>query len=255
MGKVKRTIFILLGTSLSVYVFSFPARFLENWLMGILQQYIQNNWQLIISFSIIWLLPLAISLGLIYLGYRIRWRKPHLDEGVANGIEVTPITGEKSDYEGHELSAWADLEIKNTGPQSSDMRVKIAEVMLVYEEKDKEGRGIGIYHLAEPTPKWSPANVYWSGITGEPNQLVRTVQPGETQSAPIAFHHKNGSGIGVFNTRTHRSLLESRIAIEISGTGSNTWRGFYYIEYHPPRTDQFEFVEWDLWCKNHKVIE
>ena len=39
--------------------------------MSILQEQIQTNWQGIVSFVIIWLLPLAVSFGMIFLGYRI----------------------------------------------------------------------------------------------------------------------------------------------------------------------------------------
>jgi hypothetical protein len=59
----------------------------------------------------------------------------------------------------------------------------------------------------------------------------------------------------MFNTLTHPPMLESRIVIEVSSPSSNTWRGIYYIAYHPLKTDKFEFVEWDSWKANHKVIE
>lgn len=43
--------------------------------MGILQAKIQENWGDVISFTIIWVLPLLVSVGLVFLGYQLRGSK------------------------------------------------------------------------------------------------------------------------------------------------------------------------------------
>ena len=75
MGEqIKKTIPYILGSGIATFILSFPARFLESWMMSILQEQIQQNWQGILSFAVIWLLPLAVSIGLVYFGYRMRAR-------------------------------------------------------------------------------------------------------------------------------------------------------------------------------------
>lgn len=199
------------------------------------------------------LIALSIFVGVTIWGYVDTARSNKGKFG--QSVEVRPTTGKPTNYERNELTAWADLVIKNTSPSSADMSVKIVEVVQVYEKENEQGKGTGIYHLFEPSPKWSPASVYWSGRTGTPRQFVRTVQPNESQYATIAFHHRNMSGIGTFNTLTQPPLLESKIVIEVSSPNMRTWQGTYYIEYHPPGRDSFEFVEWASWCKNHPIEE
>ncbi len=172
-------------------------------------------------------------------------------------FDVRPRTDKRTSYEQTELTSWAELEIRNTSPSVdlADVNVKIVELVRVYEKQNEKGIGIGEYHLHEPYPNWSPANVYWSGRTGTPHQFSRPINPGELQYATIAFHHKNGAGLGVFNNLNHTPLLECRIVVELSSSGSNSWQGIYYVAYHPLRTDEFEFVEWHTWCESHKVVE
>lgn len=156
----------------------------------------------------------------------------------------------------NELSSWAELKIRNTSTSVdiTDVKVKIVALMRVYEEQDEKGVGTGKYRLTKPYPEWEISSVIWSGRTGNPGEIGRTIHPNETECTAIAYNLKNRNDVAVFNVRNFPPVWESRITIEVSGTGSNTWKGVYYIEYHPPRTDEFEFVEWNTWLKTHKVI-
>lgn len=157
----------------------------------------------------------------------------------------------------NELSSWAELKIRNTSTivDIADVKVKIVALMRVYEEQDEKGVGTGTYRLIKPYHEWEISSVIWSGRTDNPGEIRRTIHPNETECTTIAYNLKNRNDVAVFNVRNFPSVWESRITIEVSGTGSNTWQGVYYIEYHPPIKDEFEFVEWTEWLKTHELIE
>lgn len=170
-------------------------------------------------------------------------RKPH--------FEVHPITGKRAKYESVQYSAWAELKVRNTGNDVTleDVKVQIVELSQVFEEQGEKGSCF----LHEPYPRWSPSNVYWSERNAKPNQLSLSISPNASSYALIAFHWDHGIALGSFNTQTRAPMLESKIVIEVSSKNSGIQRKAYYIEYHPPSRDEFEFVEWDLWCKSHNV--
>jgi len=187
----------------------------------------------------------------------VRSRLSALEKEKEPCIEVHPVPGRRPDYERHDKTAWAALQITNTstGVNLENVTVQIAELMYVYERPDEQGKGTGIYSLHELYPRWSPANVYWSERNALPNQLKMPIPRGAAETAIIAFHREKGPALGILNTPQYPHMQESRIVIAISSPSMNTWRGVYYIEYVPPRQDKFEFIEWDLWCKSHNVIE
>jgi len=181
-----------------------------------------------------------------------------LEEERVPKFAVEPFVGECSNYEKTELTAWADLKIENTSTSVplSEVSVKIVELLLVCGGPNTGEGAKGTYRLYEPLTKWPPASAYWSGRTGAPGQFSRPINPREAQYATIAFHRKNGSGLGEVNVLSHPPLLESKITIEVSSPNSNTWKGDFYIAYQPKGMgDKFEFVDWESWCKNHAVIE
>lgn len=175
-----------------------------------------------------------------------------LEEERIPKIIVSPTTGKPISYEKNELSAWAELEITNISTfPLQEVTVQILETVLVLEKQDTRGS----YFLHQPSERWNPSSVFWSGRTGPAGEFSRSIPPKGTQYATIAFHPKPGSGLGTFNTLTHPPMQESKITIEVSSPNINAWRGTYYIEYHPASTDDFEFIEWDEWCRGHDVIE
>ncbi len=168
-------------------------------------------------------------------------------------LEAHPITGKRASYESIPYTAWAELKVTNTNPDETleDVKVQIVELSQVYEEQDKQGS----YFLHEPYPRWTPSNVYWSERNAPPNQFSLPIAPGESSYALIAVHLDSGPALGKFNTPTRAPMLESKIVIEVSSKNSGILRKAYYIEYRPPHSDEFEFMEWDLWCKSHNVNE
>ena len=155
-------------------------------------------------------------------------------------------------YERSDFTSLADLEIKNTSTSVDlvDVSVQIVEAVLVLEKREKSG----LFFLHEPTDAWTPSNVLWSGITGTPGEYSRPIHPQEKQYATIA-HHTGHSGTGAFNTVNQSPVYGNKIVIEVSSSKMNTWKGEFYIEYHPAKRDEFEFEEWDSWCKSHQLIE
>lgn len=181
-----------------------------------------------------------------------------LEEERIPKFAVAPLCGKRSSYDRNELTAWADLGIENTNPSVAliDVSVKIVELTGVYEKRTDEWVRTGVYFLGNPVVELSPASVFWSGRTREQGQFSRTIRPHEREYATIAFHPVGGNGLALLNTLNQTIVFESRIAIEVSGTGSNTWRGEFYIEYKPIEMgDEFVFVDWDSWCKTHTIIE
>lgn len=186
-----------------------------------------------------------------------RKRVIRLEEERIPHIELQPTTGKKASYEQGNKTAWAELKVTNTSSSVplEDVSVQIVELVQIYEKQNEQGVGTGIYHLHEIYPNWNPSNVFWSERNTLANQLSILIPPGDTKYAMIAFHLESGPDLGLFNTPTNRHILESKIVIEVSSPNSAIRRGAYYIEYHPPSKDEFEFVEWDSWCENHKVID
>ena len=176
-----------------------------------------------------------------------------LEEERIPKIVAEPITCKPASYERVSKTAWAELKIKNTSSDVplEDVNVQIAELIGVFEKQDERG----VYFLHDSYPDWNPSNIYWSESNAPANQLSITIPPGATRYALIAFHPDLGPALGIFNTLTYPPMLESKIAIEVSSPNTLTWRGEFYIEYHPPGRDEFEFVEWDSWCGSHNVIE
>lgn len=171
-------------------------------------------------------------------------------------ITVKPVTGKRARNEQNKKTAWAELKIINASEINlQEVSVQIVELVQVYEKQDGQGIGTGIYHLHEPYPSWNPSNVYWSERIYLPNQLNVNIPPNSTGYAMIAFHEEHAPALGSFNIPTHPQMLESKIKVEISSPNFAIWKGSYYIEYHPVARDEFEFVEWDLWCKSHNVID
>ncbi len=68
----KRTIFKLIATGVGGYLLHFPLRLLEDWIMGLIETEVANNWQIFIRFVIEWIMPFVVAFGLIYIGYRVR---------------------------------------------------------------------------------------------------------------------------------------------------------------------------------------
>jgi hypothetical protein len=172
-------------------------------------------------------------------------------------IKVQPLSCKRASYERSNNTAWAALEVKNTssGVDLENVSVQILKLMQVFEIQDKQGIGTGRYNLHEPYPRWVPANVYWAESSAPAKQFEISISRGATKLALIASHWEYGPALGFFNTPTYPPMLESRIVIEISSPSMSTWQGAYYIEYRPPHIDEFEFIEWDLWCESHHVIE
>lgn len=180
-----------------------------------------------------------------------RRRVFELSEEKKDNIEANPITGKRAEYENVQYTAWAELQVKNTSNDVTleDVRVQIVELSQVLEDQDEKGS----YFLHEPHPRWSPSNAYWSERNSPPNQLGLPISPNDSSCALIAVHFDHGPALGKFNTPTKPTMLESKIVIEVSSKNSRIWRKAYYIEYHPPLRDEFEFEEWDLWCKRDNV--
>lgn len=171
-------------------------------------------------------------------------------------FKIRPIEGKPQNYEQNELTSWAELEITNdSSAPLAIVKVQILECARVFEKMDDDGYPTGEYWLDDSSKDWNPSNVYWSGRTGEPKKFDRVIAPHEPQYAPVAFHHKMGGGLGVFNILTHAPMMESRIVVAISSPNSNTWKGAFYIGYHPSSIDKFEFTEWDEWETTHTVIK
>ncbi|MDO8473728.1 MAG: hypothetical protein Q7T05_07930, partial [Dehalococcoidia bacterium] len=179
-----------------------------------------------------------------------------LEEERVPRFAVEPIVGQGSVYEKTELTAWADLAIKNTSTCVTllDVSVKIVQSLLVCQGTDEVPKGT--YRLFKYDPEWSPYGVYWSGRTDIPRQFGRPIHPGEAEFATIAFHHQDSGALAVFNTLAQTTMFESKITIEVSSPNSNTWKGDFYIAYQPKGMgDKFEFVDWESWCNNHAAIE
>lgn len=168
-------------------------------------------------------------------------------------FEVRSLTGKSTRYEKSDYSAWAELEIKNSNPNVSleNVNVQIVELVHVFEKQDERGS----YFLHEPFPGWNPSSVYWSERNASTRQFSMQIPPVATRYAMVAFHTQYGGGLGVLNTPNYPPMLESKMVIEVSSPNSRTYRGEYYIQYHPPSMDEFEFLEWDLWCKSHNVTK
>jgi len=187
----------------------------------------------------------------------MKQRLQTLEEKSIPCIEVHPLPCKRRDYERDNKTAWAALQVTNTssGVDLENVSVQILELMQVYERQDEQGKGTGIYSLHGSYPRWSPANVYWSETNAPAKQFEISIPRGATRLAVIAFHLESGPALAILNTPQYPHMLEYRMVIAISSRNMNTWQGAYYIEYVPPRQDKFEFVEWDLWCAKHNVIE
>jgi hypothetical protein len=159
-------------------------------------------------------------------------------------VEVRPFACFPSAYEQSRYSTWAELQITNTSSSPlKDVSVQIRENVGVYQLRDEPDKG-KFFLGAGMEDQWRPANVFWSESNVGPNQLITSIPAGATINAVVAIHNKISPALGYFNTSTHPPFSESKIMLEISSPDMNIWKGEYYIEYHPPRTDKFEFVEW-----------
>jgi len=69
---MRNKIKIFVGGSITSYLLHFPARFLDDWVMGELQEMINTNLSTAVSVFITWVLPFLLIFGAIWLGYRIR---------------------------------------------------------------------------------------------------------------------------------------------------------------------------------------
>jgi len=179
-----------------------------------------------------------------------------LEEERIPKIIAKPITGKRANYESNKNTCWAELKITNTSPSVPLMNVtvQIVELVQVYERQNEEGESMGVYSTHEPYPNWSPSNVYWSERNTLTHQLTLDISPNESKCAMVAFHGDNKPALGVLNTPTYPIMLESKIVIEVTSPDSSRWREAYYIEYHSPSTDEFEFIAWDEWLTNHTLI-
>jgi hypothetical protein len=170
-------------------------------------------------------------------------------------IEVHPLPCKGGFYELGGQGASAVLKVRNSscGVDLENVSVQILELAQVTEVQDGQGIGTGRYEVYKPYPRWSPANVYWAESNAPPNQFEIPIPRGATRVALIAFHPAKARALGFLNTPTKPVMLECRIVIEVSSPSMSTWQGSYYIAYHPPLRDEFEFIEWDLWRKSHNV--
>lgn len=74
MGK--RKILVVIGGVIGSYALHFPLRLFEDWVMGEMEGAIAENWQNIMSFSIVWVLPFVVVFGAIALGYWLKKSRP-----------------------------------------------------------------------------------------------------------------------------------------------------------------------------------
>ncbi len=234
-------------------------------LLSVILLIIPERYKVIMT-NLVWVIPLSLWVLFLVLivpyrltsKYNRKWKEAtqrvvELEEERIPKIIAVPITGNRARYEAVRYTAWAELKITNTSSSMplNDVSVKIMELTQVLEKQD----GRGSYFLHEPYPSWNPSNVYWSERNAQPKQLTLAISPNESKCALIAFHGELSPDLGIFNTPTYPVMLESKIVIEVSSPNSETRRGVYYIEYHPPTRDEFEFVEWDSWRESHNVIE
>ncbi|MHA2067955.1 MAG: hypothetical protein ACXABY_26640 [Candidatus Thorarchaeota archaeon] len=83
----KRKILLGIGGAFLFYALRFPFRLFEDWVMGLMQGEIVENWQNVLSFSTTWVLPFIVIIGAMYLGYW--YRKPKSSVEASHGMMET----------------------------------------------------------------------------------------------------------------------------------------------------------------------
>lgn len=167
-------------------------------------------------------------------------------------LELKPVSGNPHNEYENAPTAWAELQVRNTSHIKPLTNVRVQITRCVYALEKQEQRGSYFLH---DNRGWLPTNVYWSERNTQPNTLHTTINPGDTGIALIAHHPKGSVSLGIFNTRARSTFVGGQlIKVFVSSTESAPIIGEYYIEYHPPARDEYEFLEWDEWLTTHKLI-